>query len=76
MQSVAGRRRMRSRPASSPDDDIQPAVLERARRGDADAFSALVRHYDRGLRALAFRLLGAGAAGASGGGAPSGWRRP
>jgi hypothetical protein len=48
---------MCSRLASSP-DDIQPAVLERARRGDADAFSALVHHYDRGLRALAFRLLG------------------
>jgi RNA polymerase sigma-70 factor, ECF subfamily len=58
MQSVAGRRRMRSRLPSSADDDIEPAILDRARRGDEDAFSALVRHYDRGLRALAFRLLG------------------
>jgi RNA polymerase sigma-70 factor, ECF subfamily len=57
MQSLASRRRTRTRPPSL-DDDIQPAILDRARRGDADAFSALVRHYDRGLRALAFRLLG------------------
>jgi len=34
------------------------AVLDRARSGDEDAFAALVRHYDPGLRALAFRLLG------------------
>lgn len=33
-------------------------VLERARRGDQEAFAELVRHYDHGLRALAFRLLG------------------
>jgi RNA polymerase sigma-70 factor (ECF subfamily) len=38
--------------------EIAPAVLERARRGDQEAFAALVRHYDRGLRSLAFRLLG------------------
>lgn len=33
-------------------------TLARARRGDERAFAALVRHYDAGLRALAFRLLG------------------
>jgi RNA polymerase sigma-70 factor (ECF subfamily) len=37
---------------------VTPSVLERARRGDRDAFSALVRHYDPQLRALAYRLLG------------------
>jgi RNA polymerase sigma-70 factor, ECF subfamily len=36
------------------DDDI----VERARRGDHDAFAAVVRHYDRDLRALVYRLLG------------------
>jgi RNA polymerase sigma-70 factor (ECF subfamily) len=34
------------------------SLLSRARGGDADAFLALVEPYDRGLRALAFRLLG------------------
>ena len=34
------------------------SVVARARRGDAEAFAALVRHYDPGLRSLAFRLLG------------------
>jgi RNA polymerase sigma-70 factor (ECF subfamily) len=33
-------------------------VLARARAGDEEAFAVLVRHYDPGLRALAFRLLG------------------
>jgi RNA polymerase sigma-70 factor, ECF subfamily len=37
---------------------IHPAVLDRARSGDQEAFTALVRHYDPGLRGLAFRLLG------------------
>jgi RNA polymerase sigma-70 factor (ECF subfamily) len=32
--------------------------LARARRGDHDAFVALVRRHDRGLRSLAYRLLG------------------
>ena len=32
-------------------------VLERARGGDHDAFAALVDRHDRGLRALAYRLL-------------------
>jgi RNA polymerase sigma-70 factor (ECF subfamily) len=38
--------------------DIDPAVVARARGGDHQAFRALVSHYDRGLRALAYRLLG------------------
>jgi RNA polymerase sigma-70 factor, ECF subfamily len=39
--------------------DVQPtALVARARRGDRDAFATLVKIYDRGLRALAFRLLG------------------
>ncbi len=32
--------------------------LDLARRGDHDAFAALVERHDRGLRALAYRLLG------------------
>jgi RNA polymerase sigma-70 factor (ECF subfamily) len=40
------------------DDAVPDAALQRARRGDARAFESLVRHYDPGLRALAFRLLG------------------
>jgi RNA polymerase sigma-70 factor (ECF subfamily) len=38
--------------------EIEPHVLARARRGDQHAFAALIRHYDAGLRALAYRLLG------------------
>jgi RNA polymerase sigma-70 factor, ECF subfamily len=37
---------------------VAVSVLERARRGDRNAFAALVRHYDPSLRALAYRLLG------------------
>lgn len=44
--------------APAPAADIRPAVLERARRGDQKAFAAVIRHYDQGLRALAYRLLG------------------
>ena len=39
-------------------EELDPVTLARARRGDEAAFAALVRHYDAGLRALAFRLLG------------------
>jgi RNA polymerase sigma-70 factor (ECF subfamily) len=39
-------------------DDVGPGVLERARAGERQAFTAIVRHYDGGLRALAYRLLG------------------
>lgn len=38
--------------------DLDPAVLARARRGDPEAFAALLRHHDARLRAIAFRLLG------------------
>ena len=38
--------------------ELDDALLERARGGDHGAFSELMRHYDAGLRALAFRLLG------------------
>jgi RNA polymerase sigma-70 factor (ECF subfamily) len=38
--------------------EIDPAVLARARRGDQRAVALLVRHYDDGLRALAYRVLG------------------
>jgi len=39
-------------------EDLDPAVLERARVGDHRAFAAIVDRYDRQLRALAYRLLG------------------
>lgn len=42
----------------SADGEVDPSVLERARRGDGRAFERLVRHYDPRLRALAYRLLG------------------
>jgi DNA-directed RNA polymerase specialized sigma24 family protein len=34
------------------------ALVVRATGGDADAFHALIRPHDRGLRGLAYRLLG------------------
>lgn len=39
-------------------EELDSVTVARARRGDEQAFAALVRHYDPGLRALAFRLLG------------------
>jgi RNA polymerase sigma-70 factor (ECF subfamily) len=39
-------------------DDLDPRTVRRAQRGDQRAFAQLVRRYDDGLRALAFRLLG------------------
>jgi RNA polymerase sigma-70 factor (ECF subfamily) len=39
-------------------DPSQVGLAERAREGDSDAFWSLVEPYDRGLRALAYRLLG------------------
>lgn len=45
-------------PAPSRGQDLAPAVIEQAKRGDQDAFAAVIRHYDAGLRALAYRLLG------------------
>jgi RNA polymerase sigma-70 factor (ECF subfamily) len=38
--------------------EIGTTILDRARRGDQEAFAAVIRHYDSGLRALAYRLLG------------------
>ena len=38
--------------------DVGTDVVDRARRGDQEAFAAVIRHYDPGLRALAYRLLG------------------
>ncbi len=38
--------------------EVDAGVLRRARRGDPRAFAMVVRHYDAGLRALAYRLLG------------------
>jgi RNA polymerase sigma-70 factor (ECF subfamily) len=38
--------------------EIAPVIVDRARRGDQEAFAAVIRHYDRGLRSLAYRLLG------------------
>jgi RNA polymerase sigma-70 factor (ECF subfamily) len=37
--------------------EVAPAVIEQAKRGDEEAFMTLVRHYDPGLRSLAYRLL-------------------
>jgi RNA polymerase sigma-70 factor (ECF subfamily) len=44
--------------APRPALEVGATVLERARRGDQEAFAAVIRHYDSGLRALAYRLLG------------------
>jgi RNA polymerase sigma-70 factor, ECF subfamily len=41
-----------------PRAELHPAVLAAARRGDARAFAQILRHHDRELRLLAFRLLG------------------
>lgn len=38
--------------------EVAPAVLARAKAGDPQAFTEVVRHYDHRLRALAYRLLG------------------
>jgi RNA polymerase sigma-70 factor, ECF subfamily len=37
---------------------VGPGVLDRARNGDHDAFTAVVRLYDLRLRGLAYRVLG------------------
>jgi RNA polymerase sigma-70 factor (ECF subfamily) len=44
--------------ARGADEPEARALVARARRGDGDAFAALVRLHDRMLRALAYRLLG------------------
>jgi RNA polymerase sigma-70 factor (ECF subfamily) len=44
--------------ARGDDAAVEAIAVERARAGDRDAFAHLIRRHDRGLRALAFRLLG------------------
>ena len=44
--------------ADRPRSEVHPAVVAAARRGDARAFGEILRHHDRELRLLAFRLLG------------------
>jgi RNA polymerase sigma-70 factor, ECF subfamily len=44
--------------ALGPAVDIGAPVIDRAQHGDQEAFAAVIRHYDPGLRALAYRLLG------------------
>ncbi|MGI8791686.1 MAG: RNA polymerase sigma factor [Acidimicrobiales bacterium] len=39
-------------------DEVDEAVVIAAQKGDAQAFAEMVRHYDRRLRAVAYRLLG------------------
>jgi RNA polymerase sigma-70 factor (ECF subfamily) len=39
-------------------NELDSRIVRRAQRGDQRAFVQLVRHYDDGLRALAYRLLG------------------
>jgi RNA polymerase sigma-70 factor (ECF subfamily) len=43
--------------ALHPVSDLGTAVIDRARRGDHEAFTSVIKHYDAGLRALAYRLL-------------------
>jgi RNA polymerase sigma-70 factor (ECF subfamily) len=38
--------------------DPPRSLVERARKGDPDAFTDMVRHYDDDLRGLAYRILG------------------
>ena len=54
---VVKRLEMTTATALGPSVDVGTDVLDRARRGDQEAFAAVIRHYDPGLRALAYRLL-------------------
>jgi RNA polymerase sigma-70 factor (ECF subfamily) len=40
--------------------EVGPEVVAAARRGDARAFETMLRHYDRRLRVIAYRVLGDG----------------
>lgn len=42
----------------APIDELDQAIVERARRGDTDAFAQIVRHYQTPVYNLAFRMLG------------------
>lgn len=44
--------------ALGPAADVGRDVVDRARSGDQEAFAALIKHYDPGLRSLAYRILG------------------
>ncbi|MGH2995097.1 MAG: RNA polymerase sigma factor [Gaiellaceae bacterium] len=44
--------------ALGPAVDVGPGVVDRARGGDQEAFAVLIKHYDPGLRSLAYRILG------------------
>ncbi|HEV7535789.1 MAG TPA: sigma-70 family RNA polymerase sigma factor [Acidimicrobiia bacterium] len=44
--------------ASVRGGEVTPDLLGRAKAGDQQAFTEIVRHYDHRLRALAYRLLG------------------
>jgi RNA polymerase sigma-70 factor (ECF subfamily) len=54
----AVQRTMALRSAREHRPELDAAVFGRARRGDQQAFALVIRHYDSGLRALAYRLLG------------------
>ena len=43
-------------------DEVASAVVDAARRGDAQAFATILRHYDRRLRVIADRILNDGQA--------------
>jgi RNA polymerase sigma-70 factor, ECF subfamily len=45
-------------PSASSFRELPAAVVTRAKDGNHEAFAAIVQHYDPGLRALAYRLLG------------------
>jgi RNA polymerase sigma-70 factor (ECF subfamily) len=45
-------------PAARQGGEVGADVLARAKAGDRQAFTEVVRHYDHRLRALAYRLLG------------------
>jgi RNA polymerase sigma-70 factor, ECF subfamily len=60
-EEIAGDGRPRSKMTTSalhPVTDLGASVIDKAKRGDQQAFTALIKHYDHGLRALAYRLLG------------------
>jgi RNA polymerase sigma-70 factor, ECF subfamily len=44
--------------ALHPVTDLGASVIDKAKHGDQEAFASLIKHYDHGLRALAYRLLG------------------
>jgi RNA polymerase sigma-70 factor, ECF subfamily len=43
---------------TAPPVEKETDLLARARKGDVDAFSRLIELHDRGMRALAFHVLG------------------